>query len=289
LAPKHALHLALAALTTPGDDVLVLQPSWPGHEASAASVGAGVVRVPAGAEGLVTVDALQAALTPRTRALLLANPSNPSGAVHPPALMRQITRWCFDHDVWLVSDEVYGGLVYDGGYRPALETVAQQDRSRLVTVDGVSKVHAMTGWRVGWLVGPEEVVMAARGQVSRTITHVPVVTQYAALAALRDGVTARTAVQQHRRNRDLLVDALRAVPGVTCRDPAAGCSPSPTSADSSGPGPGRRRRTWRPGCWSRHTLRSCPAASSAHRITSGSASPSAHSASRRPSPGSSVP
>ena len=87
--------------------------------------------------------------------------------------MRQIARWCFDNDVWLVSDEVYGGLVYDDGYRPALETIAHQDRSRLVTVDGVSKVHAMTGWRVGWLVGPDEVVTAARGQVSRTITHVP--------------------------------------------------------------------------------------------------------------------
>ena len=136
--------------------------------------------------------------------------------------MRQIARWCFDHDVWLVSDEVYGGLVYDGGYRPALETIAHQDRSRLVTVDGVSKVHAMTGWRVGWLVGPDEVVTAARGQVSRTITHVPLVTQHAALAALRDGATARTAVQQHRRNRDLLVDALRAVPGVTCPRPGGG-------------------------------------------------------------------
>ena len=219
---KHALHLVLAALTTPGDDVVVLQPSWPGHEASAASVGAGVVRVPAGADGLVTIDTLQAALTPRTRALLLANPSNPSGAVHPPALMRQIARWCFDHDVWLVSDEVYGGLVYDGGYRPTLEAIAHQDRSRLVTVDGVSKVHAMTGWRVGWLVGPDKVVTAARGQVSRTITHVPLVTQHAALAALRDGATARTAVQQHRRNRDLLVDALRAVPGVTCPRPGGG-------------------------------------------------------------------
>jgi len=89
-------------------------------------------------------------------------------------------------------------------------------------VDGVSKVHAMTGWRVGWLVGPDEVVTAARGQVSRTITHVPLVTQHAALVALCGGATARAAVQQHRRNRDLLVAALRTVPGVTCPRPGGG-------------------------------------------------------------------
>lgn len=217
---KHALHLALAAVAGPGDDVLVVQPSWPGHLASVTSVGAATKPVPVGRDGLVDVAALCGARTPCTRAVVLANPSNPTGAVHPPARVREIARWCLDHDAWLVSDEVYGGLVFDGDHASALETVP--DTSRLLVVDGVSKVHAMTGWRVGWLIGTPEVVASARQEVSATITHVPLVTQYAALAALRDPETPVRAVADYRVARDLLVDRLRSIPGVLCPPPAGG-------------------------------------------------------------------
>lgn len=217
---KHALHLALRVVTVPGDDVLVVRPSWPGHVASAASVGANAVDVPAGDNGLVDPAALEQARTPRTRALVLANPSNPSGAVHPPNRLAEIARWCIDHDIWLISDEVYGGLVFDGDHAPALEVV--EDTVRLITVDGVSKVYAMTGWRVGWLIGPDAAVRSARAQIASTITHVPLVTQHAALAALRDLDTPRQAAKDHRRGRDILVDRLTAVPGVVCPHPAGG-------------------------------------------------------------------
>lgn len=217
---KHALHLALRAVTGSGDDVLVVRPSWPGHIASVASVGANPVDVPAGVDGLVDAAALDRARTPRTRALVLSNPSNPSGAVHPPDRLSEIAAWCTSHDIWLVSDEVYGGLVFDGDHARALEAV--EDTSRLITVDGVSKVYAMTGWRIGWLIAPHSVAGSARSQIASTITHVPLVTQHAALAALRDFDTPRQSADNYRRGRDILVDRLAAVPGVVCPRPAGG-------------------------------------------------------------------
>ena len=119
----------------------------------------------------------------------------------------------------LVSDEVYGGLVFDTV--PFSATAVVTDPTRLVVVDGVSKVHAMTGWRVGWLLGPLEVVAAARGQVSATITHVPSLTQHAALAALTAPTNA-DAVDGYRESRDLLVAKLTQVPGVECPTPGGG-------------------------------------------------------------------
>lgn len=216
---KHALHLALGALAGPGDEVLVLRPSWPGHVGAVESVGATVVQVLVDRDGLASVGALEAARTPRTRAVVIANPSNPSGVLHPADLLAAIAAWCVDNDVWLVSDEVYGGLVFDTV--PFSATAVVTDPARLVVVDGVSKVHAMTGWRVGWLLGPTEVVAAARGQVSATITHVPSLTQHAALAALI-APTDADAVAGYRESRDLLVAKLAQVPGVECPTPAGG-------------------------------------------------------------------
>lgn len=219
IGTKHALHLALGALATPGDQVLVLRPSWPGHIGAVESIGATVVQVPVERDGLASVDALQTARTPRTRAVVIANPSNPSGVLHPRGLLADIAAWCVNHDVWLVSDEVYGGLVFDTD--PFSATAVVADPSRLVVVDGVSKVHAMTGWRVGWLLGPTAVVAAARAQVSATITHVPSLTQHAALAALTAPTDAQ-AVARYRAARDLLVGKLSQVPGVECPTPAGG-------------------------------------------------------------------
>ena len=217
---KHALHLALGAVAGPRDDVLVVRPSWPGHVAGVEAIGANAVSVPAGPEGTVDVSELERARTPRVKALVIANPANPSGVVHPPQLVRELARWCRDHDIWFVSDEAYGGLVYDAEPRSTLETVA--DASRLIVVDGVSKLHAMTGWRVGWLIAPDPILAAARRQVSATITHVPVVTQHAALAAVRDRDSARRTADEYREARDALVDRLQTIPGVRCPRPAGG-------------------------------------------------------------------
>jgi aspartate aminotransferase len=215
---KHALHLALGAVAGHGDEVLVLRPSWPGHAGAVESVGASVVEVPVERDGLVNPDVLEQVGTAHTGAIVIANPSNPSGVLHPPALIADIADWCRRNGIWLISDEVYGGLVYDSNLS-ATEVVT--DSTRLIVVDRVSKVHAMTGWRVGWLIGLSAVVDAARRQVSATITHVPALTQRGALAALEVPASADT-LAGYRAARDLLVDRLQSVPGIVCPTPAGG-------------------------------------------------------------------
>ena len=147
---KHALHLALWAITEPGDEVLVLRPGWPGHAQSATSVGAQPVFIDTDEHFLTSVDSLQRARSTRSRALILANPANPTGAVHEPALLRDIATWCADNNIWLICDEIYDGFVYDGPLATAL-AVAPHAKSRIIVINGVSKLHAMTGWRVGWV------------------------------------------------------------------------------------------------------------------------------------------
>jgi aspartate aminotransferase len=227
---KHALHLAMHAVTAPGDDVLVLRPGWPGHAECVQSIGANAVFVPTGPDFLVTPDALAAARTDRTRALILANPSNPTGAVHRPEQLAKLAQWCWDNDIWLICDEVYDAFVYDVPSSPAL-ALAPHARSRIVVANGVSKVHAMTGWRVGWVIGPTEVVTSAREHVARTITHVPQLNQAAALAAVADQETPRLAAEQYRRGRDLLGEALNSIPGVECAVPDGGMFAFPRVAD----------------------------------------------------------
>jgi aspartate aminotransferase len=209
----------LGALAGPGDEVFVLRPRWPGHVGAVESVGASVVEAPVDRNGLASVNALEAVRTARTRAVVFANPSNPSGVLRPAGLLADIAAWCVDRDVWLVSDEVYGGLVFHTDPSSATDIVT--DPARLVVVDGVSKVHAMTGWRVGWLLGPAAVVAAARAQVSATITHIPSITQHAALAPLTASADAET-VARYRASRDLLVGKLSQVSGVECPTPAGG-------------------------------------------------------------------
>ena len=236
---KHALHLALGAVAGPGDEVLVLKPSWPGHVGAVESVGANVVEVPVGKNRLASLSALEAARTDRTRAVVIANPSNPSGVLHPSSQLSAIADWAHGNDVWLVSDEVYGGLVFDTA--PTSATRIVEDRSRLIVVDGVSKVHAMTGWRVGWLIAPPEVIASARRQVSATITHVPAMPQHAALAALEAGPDSgadTSKVDEYRACRDFLVARLQQVPGVVCPAPDGGMFAFPdVSALLGGEGP----------------------------------------------------
>lgn len=218
---KHALHLALRAVTRPGDEVLTVRPGWPGHRECIESVDAHAVMVDTDDRFLIDTAALQAARTNHTRSLILANPANPTGAVHAPDRLASIAQWCLDNDVWLICDEIYDVFIYAGAAVPAL-AVAPQAASRIIVVNGVSKVHAMTGWRVGWLFGPNEIVSSAREQLGRTITHVPQLTQIAALAALGDDATPARAVDTYRRNRDMLVHHLNGIPGIDCPLPGGG-------------------------------------------------------------------
>lgn len=221
LGAKHALFLAIQALIDPGDEVLVAAPGWPGHAEVVTAAGGVAVPVATDEAFRISADALDRCRTPRTRAVFLSSPGNPTGAVHPESRLRQIADWAQRHGIWVISDDIYRAFDYTGTYRSILR-VAPELRARTVVVGGVSKEHAMTGWRVGWLAAPPEIVAAARLHVSRTITHVPTVNQQAALAALNDAATPVEAARDYRRRRDLLVDALNGIDGIDCPLPDGG-------------------------------------------------------------------
>lgn len=153
--------------------------------------------------------------------MIISSPGNPAGAVCPESQLRQIADWADRHGIWVVSDDIYRAFDYTGTYRSVLR-VSPQLRARTVVVGGVSEEHAMTGWRVGWLAAPPEIIASARLHVSRTITHVPTVNQRAALAALGDTGTPVEAARDHRRRRALLVDALNGIDGIDCPLPDGG-------------------------------------------------------------------
>lgn len=221
LGAKHALFLATQALIDAGDEVLVAAPGWPGHADVVTAAGGVAVPVATDEAFRLSAEALNNCRGPRTRTVILCSPGNPTGAVHPEARLREIADWVQQHGLWVISDDIYRAFDYTGTYQSILQ-VAPQLRGRTVVVGGVSKEHAMTGWRVGWLAAPPEVIASARRHVSRTITHVPTVNQRAALAALGDAGTPVEAARDYRRRRALLVEALNAIDGIDCPLPDGG-------------------------------------------------------------------
>lgn len=221
LGAKHALFLTVQALTGAGDEVLVAAPGWPGHAEVVTAAGGVAVPVAADEEFRVSAEALDRCRTPRTRAVIISSPGNPTGAVYPESRLREIADWAQQHGIWVISDDIYRAFDYTGTYRSILR-VAPRLRGRTVVVGGVSKEHAMTGWRVGWLAAPPEVIASARLHVSRTVTHVPTVNQRATLAALGDTGTPVGAASDYRRRRALLVEALNGIDGIDCPLPDGG-------------------------------------------------------------------
>ena len=220
---KQALHAALQAVVQPGDEVLLPTPCWVSFAALIELAGGVVVPVPASAERSFVLDpaALEAAITPRTRVLVLNSPSNPTGAVLPTSVLEAVGALAARHDLWVVSDEIYAGLVYDGQRAGSPAELGPDGRRRTVVVDGVSKSWAMTGWRVGWAVGPAEVIEAMSRFQSQTIGGPSPPNQRAALAALAAGDGHRLALlRDFQRRRDRARAALLQIPGLRCHKPA---------------------------------------------------------------------
>jgi aspartate/methionine/tyrosine aminotransferase len=219
---KQAVYEAMATLLDPGDELLLPAPYWTTYPEAVRLAGGVPVEVFAGAEQgyLVTVEQLEAARTPRTKALLLCSPSNPTGAVYSPEQMREIGEWALEHGVWVVSDEIYQHLTYDGTpFTSVLEAVPDL-ADTTVLLNGVAKTYAMTGWRVGWMIGPRDVVKAATNLQSHLTSNVANVSQRAAIAALEGGldvVAEMRAAFDRRRRR--IVEMLSAIPGVQCPTP----------------------------------------------------------------------
>ena len=219
---KHAIFNAFAALLDPGDEVLVPSPYWTTYPESAALAGGVALSVPTDEErGFhVTVDALERARTPRTKVLVHVSPSNPTGAVLDQPETEAIGRWAAEHDIWVLCDEIYEHLVYGDHRFVSLPAVSPELGDRWVVVNGVAKTYAMTGWRVGWMIGPPDVVTAAANLQSQATSNVANVSQRAALAALSGDLSAVAAMRAvFDRRRHTIHQMLNECPGVRCREP----------------------------------------------------------------------
>jgi aspartate aminotransferase len=228
---KQAVYEAFATLLDPGDEVLLPAPYWTTYpEAIRLAGGVPVDVVTTEEQGYrVTVEQLEAARTERTKVLLWCSPSNPTGAVASPAEVEAIGRWAVEHGIWVVADEIYEHLVYGGAEHVSMPVAVPELADTCVVVNGVAKTYAMTGWRVGWLIGPTDVVKAATNLQSHATSNVANVSQVAALEAVRGDLSAVAAMREaFDRRRQTMVRLLDEIPGVTCPEPhgAFYCYPS---------------------------------------------------------------
>ena len=214
---KHALYDTFATLLDPGDEALLPAPYWTTYPESIKLAGGSpvVVQTDISTGFKVTVDQLEAACTPKTKLLVFVSPSNPSGAVYSAEQVREIGEWAAAKGIWVVTDEIYEHLTYDDSAFSSMPVLVPDLADRCVVVNGVAKTYAMTGWRVGWMVAPVDVIGAAANLQSHTTSNVANVAQRAALAAVSGGLedVARFRESFNRR-RILIHDALSAIDGV---------------------------------------------------------------------------
>ncbi|MFL4473257.1 pyridoxal phosphate-dependent aminotransferase [Paeniglutamicibacter sp. MACA_103] len=219
---KQAVYNAFATLLDPGDEVIVPAPFWTTYPEAIRLAGGVPVEVFAGPEQgyKVTIDQLEAAVTEKTKVLLFVSPSNPTGAVYSPDQVAEIGRWAASKDLWVITDEIYEHLTYDDAVFTSIATAAPELGDKVIILNGVAKTYAMTGWRVGWMAGPADVIKAATNLQSHATSNVSNVSQIAALAAVSGPLDAvaemRTAFD---RRRKAMVSALNAIDGVNCPVP----------------------------------------------------------------------
>ncbi len=219
---KQAVYQSFASIIDPGDEVLLPSPYWTTYPECIALAGGKSVEVFADESQnyLVTVEQLEAARTPKTKALLFCSPSNPTGSVYSPDQVQAIGEWALKHGIWIVSDEIYEHLLYDGASAPSIPVVVPGMADKTIIINGVAKTYAMTGWRVGWMIGPKDVIKAATNLQSHLTSNVSNVSQRAAIAALTGDLSAvhEMGVAFDRR-RKLMVKMLNEIPGVSCPTP----------------------------------------------------------------------
>jgi aspartate aminotransferase len=228
---KQAVYQTFAALLDPGDEVLVPAPYWTTYPEAIALAGGVTTIVPTDETTgyLASVDDLERARTGRTKVLLFVSPSNPTGAVYPPALVREIGHWAHEHGLWIVTDEIYEHLIYGDAAFSSIPVETPDISDMTVVLNGVAKTYAMTGWRVGWMIGPQDVIKAAANLQSHATSNVCNVAQAAALAAVTGDLAAvaemRTAFDRRRLTMSRM---LNEIPGVVCPVPQGAfyCYPS---------------------------------------------------------------
>jgi aspartate/methionine/tyrosine aminotransferase len=219
---KQAVYQSFATLLDPGDEVLLPAPYWTTYPEAIRLAGGSPVEVFADEDAgyLVSVDQLEAARTDRTKVLLFCSPSNPTGAVYPPEQVRAIGQWALEHGIWVVTDEIYEHLVYDGARSASMPVEVPELADTCVVLNGVAKTYAMTGWRVGWMAGPRDVIKAATNLQSHLTSNVANVSQRAAVAALTGDLSAVAQMREaFDRRRRTIVGMLNDIDGVMCPTP----------------------------------------------------------------------
>ena len=228
---KQAVFQAFAALIDPGDEVLVPTPYWTTYPESIAMAGGVTVPVLSDETSgyLVSIDQLEEHFTERTKALLFVSPSNPTGAVYPPELVAEIGKWAADKGIWVITDEIYEHLVYGTAKFSSIPVLVPEVAERCIVLNGTAKTYAMTGWRLGWMIGPLDVISAATNFQSHVTSNVCNVAQAAALAAVTGDLSAAAKMREaFDRRRQRMTAMLNEIPGVICPLPEGAfyCYPS---------------------------------------------------------------
>ena len=228
---KHAVYNTFQVLCDPGDEILLPAPYWTSYPETIVLGGGVPVELPTTeVSGFrVSVEQLEAARTPRTKALLFVSPSNPTGAVYPPAEVEAIGRWAAEHGIWVITDEIYEHLTYGDHVFASMPTLVPEITDRCVVLNGVAKTYAMTGWRVGWMIAPHDVIAAATNLQSHSTSNVANVAQAAALAAVSGDLEAVGRMRDaFARRGQMMYQLLAGIPGVSCLEPQGAfyCFPS---------------------------------------------------------------
>ena len=219
---KQAVYQAFASIVDPGDVVLLPSPYWTTYPECVKLAGGITVDVFADEtqDYLVSVEQLEAARTPKTKVLLFCSPSNPTGSVYSPAQVKAIGEWALKNHIWVITDEIYEHLLYDGATAPSMPVLVPELADTCIILNGVAKTYAMTGWRVGWMIGPKDVIKAATNLQSHLSSNVNNVAQRAAIAALTGDLSAVHAMgEAFNRRRKLIVGLLNEIPGFECPTP----------------------------------------------------------------------
>jgi aspartate/methionine/tyrosine aminotransferase len=219
---KQSVYQAFATIIDPGDEVILPSPFWTTYPECIKLAGGKTVEVFADETQnyLVSVEQLEAARTPKTKALLFCSPSNPTGSVYSPEQVKAIGEWALKNNIWIIADEIYEHLLYDGAQAPSMPVVVPGLADSTIIINGVAKTYAMTGWRVGWMIGPKDVIKAATNLQSHLTSNVSNVSQRAAIAALSGDLSAVHKMgEAFDRRRKLIVGLLNDVPGFQCPMP----------------------------------------------------------------------
>lgn len=219
---KQSVYQSFASVLDPGDEVLLPSPYWTTYPECIKLAGGIPVEVFADESQnyLVSVAQLEKALTPKTKVLLFCSPSNPTGSVYSPQQVKEIGQWAYQKGLWVITDEIYEHLLYDGAMAPSICVAVPELADRTIIINGVAKTYAMTGWRVGWMIGPKDLIKAATNLQSHLSSNVSNVSQRAAIAALAgDLLAVHKMGEAFDRRRKLIVKLLNEIPGVSCPTP----------------------------------------------------------------------